>query len=550
MRAPTSLMLLERRFLVDHARNSVNLLLLVLVPVVFVVAAAGSMADAAALLGGSDAGAAVSTVTAGWAAAFLAGIAMYFQTSSAHAVDRRLVISGLRPARLVAARLAAGLALAAVASTAALIALAVRTGIDEPVRVVAGTMMFALIYVGIGALVGALVRDPVNGTVLVMFIWILDVFFGPAIGNPDSAATRGLPTHFVTLWMADLPLRHGGRLGDLGVALTWTLAAVAAAFVVTWSTTRTGWHRHPSRPGSTRDHLAATTLAGWRDWRRNPVLWVLLAVVPAVFILLAQAVTPHRPTQLTVVEGGRRLVATFDVARIHAGTMAPIAVASLATLAGLFVALDTRAGDRRLVLTGIRPTALLAARFGIVGAAAALATVVALAVTATVFQPRQWAWYAVANLILALTYALVGVLLAPVFGRVAGVFVAFLLPFLDLGIGQSPMLNSRPTGWATYLPGYGGGRVLIDAAVTSSFDGLRPLLVAVAWITVLAAAAGFLLAVSLRSAGPVGQVAIIREQRDGTPPPDASTLLAQDAIGASVTGSGQVDRMVHEPRPT
>jgi hypothetical protein len=493
-------MLLERRFVADYARNPVNLLLLVLVPVVFVVAAAGSLADAAALLGGSDAGAAVPTVTAGWAAAFLAGVAMYFQTSSAHDVDRRLVISGLRPARLVAARLAAGLALAAVASTAALAALAARTGIDDPVRVVTGTMMFALIYLGIGALVGALVRNPVNGTVLVMFIWILDVFFGPAIGTPDSVATRGLPTHFVTLWMADLPLRHGGRLGDLGVAVAWTAAAAAAAFVVTWATTRTARRRHLLRPGSARDQLAATAVAGWRDWRRNPALWALLAVVPAVFILLAEAVTPHRPTRLTVVETGRQLIATFDVADIHAGTMAPIAVATLATLAGLFVAADTRAGDRRLVLAGLRPTVVLAARLGIVGAAATLATGVSLAVTASVFQPHQWVWYATANVLLALTYALVGVLLAPLFGRVAGVFVAFLIPFLDLGIGQSPMLNSRPSGWATYLPGYGGGRVLIDAAVTNSFDTVRPLLVALGWITALAVAAAFLLAGNLRPA--------------------------------------------------
>jgi len=550
MRAPISVMLLERRFVADYARNPVNLLLLVLVPVVFVVAAAGSLADAAALLGGSDAGAAVPTVTAGWAAAFLAGIAMYFQTGSAHDVDRRLVISGLRPARLVAARLAAGLALAVLASTAALAALAVRTGIDDPVRVVAGTLMFALIYLGIGALVGALVRNPVNGTVLVMFVWILDVFFGPAIGTPDAAATRGLPTHFVTLWMADLPLRHGGRLGDLGVALVWTIAAAAAAFVVTWATTRTGRRRHESRPGSARDQLAATAVAGWRDWRRNPVLWVLLAVVPAVFILLAQAVTPHRPTQLTVVEDGRRLITTFDVAHIHAGTMAPIAVASLATLAGLFVALDTHAGDRRLVLAGIRPTALLAARLGIVGAAATLATGVSLAVTATVFQPHQWAWYAAANLMLALTYALVGVLLAPVFGRVAGVFVAFLIPFLDLGIGQSPMLNSQPAGWATYLPGYGGGRVLIDAAVTSSFDARGPLLVALGWIIALAVAAGFLLTGSLTPAGPVEHLASSPSGRDGTPRPGSPTPACQHAIGPSVTRSPQATHVINEPRPT
>jgi hypothetical protein len=61
--------LLVRRFLADYARNPVNLLMLVLVPVAFVAAAAGSMAELARLLSGAAApGAAVQTVTAGWAA--------------------------------------------------------------------------------------------------------------------------------------------------------------------------------------------------------------------------------------------------------------------------------------------------------------------------------------------------------------------------------------------------------------------------------------------------------------------------------------------------
>ncbi|MDW4911168.1 hypothetical protein RB628_39165, partial [Streptomyces sp. ADMS] len=51
---------------------------------------------------------------------------------------------------------------------------------------------------------------------LVLFVWILDVFFGPAIGAADRPVTRVLPTHFVTLWMVDLPSGHGGRVGDLG----------------------------------------------------------------------------------------------------------------------------------------------------------------------------------------------------------------------------------------------------------------------------------------------------------------------------------------------
>jgi hypothetical protein len=61
--------LLVRRFLADYARNPVNLLMLVLVPVAFVAGAAGSMAELSKLIGGTTApGAAVQTVTAGWAA--------------------------------------------------------------------------------------------------------------------------------------------------------------------------------------------------------------------------------------------------------------------------------------------------------------------------------------------------------------------------------------------------------------------------------------------------------------------------------------------------
>jgi len=194
--------LFVRRFLADYARNPVNLLLIIVVPVVFVVVAAGPMGSFAklGLFGSGGSGAAIQTATAGWAAGFLAAIAMYFQVSGARGTDRRLVISGLAAARLVTARLAAGLALAALASAAALAALAARTGgIADPGRVIAGTLMFAVIYLAIGALAGALVPSPLNGTLLILFVWIIDVFLGPAFGTAGQAATRALPTHYVTM---------------------------------------------------------------------------------------------------------------------------------------------------------------------------------------------------------------------------------------------------------------------------------------------------------------------------------------------------------------
>jgi len=440
---PATTLVFVRRFLTDYVRNPVNLLLLAVVPVVFVVVVAGSMADAAKLLGGPG-GPAVETATAGWAAAFLAGIGMYFQTAATREVDRRVVIAGLPATRLVFARLATGLTLALLAAAVAVVALAARTGIDAPVRVVAGTLMFAIIYLAIGAIVGATVANPVNGTVVVLFVWILDVFFGPALGAADRLATRGLPTHFVTLWMVDLPSGHGGRIGDLGWALGWTATALAGGWAIAAARTRTARTRtRPARPGGLAAQLAAASRAAWRDAGRNPALWVLFVVVPVVFIITADLVTPNQPIVLTVTEYGRRAAQTFAMPDVHGATMAPIAVGSLAALVGLFAVLDSRDGDRRAALAGLRPGALLTARLGVLATAALGATAVSLAATALVFDAVRWPTYAAANALIAFTYALIGALLAPVFGRVGGVFVAFLLPFLDIEHRAKPHAQPR-----------------------------------------------------------------------------------------------------------
>ena len=476
-----------RRFLTDYARNPVNLLLLAVVPAVFVVVVAGSLADFAKLLGGT--GSTVETVTAAWAAAFLAGIAMYFQTATTRDTDRRVVTTGFPAPRLVLARLLTGLALAALASATALVALAVRTGIKDPIPVIGGTVMSAVIYVAIGATVGALARNPVNGTVIVLFVWILDVFFGPAMGAVDRVATRGLPTHFVTLWMVGQPSDHSSHLVDLGWSLAWTLTAVLASWAIVVRRTRRARPRVRRKPrGRRTGQFRAASQMAWRDARRNPAQWALFAVVPVVFILGAEAVTPNKPLTVTLQENGHRIAAALPMPDVHAATMAPLATASLAALIGLFVLFDSRDSDRRAALAGLKPNALLGARLGVLGLTAAAATAVSIATTALVFDATRWSAYIAANILIAITYALVGALLARIFGRVGGVFIAFLLPFLDLGIVQSPMLHPTPTTLSTLLPGYGGSRILLDAAFTSGFDQMLPLLIGLGWLAALSAA--------------------------------------------------------------
>jgi hypothetical protein len=215
------------------------------------------------------------------------------------------------------------------------------------------------------------------------------------------------------------------------------------------------------------------------------VLWALLIVVPVVFIWMAKAITPRKTMTLSLVDDDRKADITFWLPDMHAGIMTPIAVASLSTLAGLFVVLDARSGDKRLALAGFRTNTLLCARLAVIGVAVLLVTGVSLGVTALMFDARQPLVYVGGNVLIAATYALLGVCLGPIFGRISGVLIAFLVPFLDIGIVQSPMLRAEPPTWARLMPGYGGDRILLDGGLTANFDETGSLILAFAWLVVL-----------------------------------------------------------------
>ena len=475
------------RYLLEYARRPLNLVLLAVVPVVFVTLSAGAIADFADVLGGLTDLGTIEAATAGWAASLLAGISGFFHVTSSRDADRRLAAAGAGTVRIVMARMTSALALATVAGIGALVALAVRTGIADTPRVVGVTMLMALIYLGIGAAVGAVVRSEVNGSLLVVFVWMFDVFFGPAMGG-SGAVLRFFPLHFPTLVVTDVASGHAGPLSDLSISVLWAVAALAAGIAALVTTT------HPAPVTIRQTHgglrrVGAAMRYGFSDYRRNLVLWVLLVGLPVAFITLSIAVTPDDPAPVELVEGGARSLQILSMADLHGAIMVPITVGFLAGLAGLFVALGSAEGDRRLVLAGYRPLEVLAARLGVIVFAAALTTGVSLAVTGASFSPDSWTIFAAANGLAALTYGMIGVLVGPRLGLLGGLYVMLALPFIDIGIAQNAMFDAAPPAWAAFMPAHGSVRMLLDGAFTASFDDVGALVLAVFWLVGLTALA-------------------------------------------------------------
>ena len=481
--------LLTWRALVEYARRPLNLVLLAAVPVVFVAMSAGALADFGRILGAETSLGQLEAATAGWAAAFLSGVAGYFHVASSRDADRRLAAAGSATARVVTARLTSSLLLAAVAAAGALLALAVRTDLADPARAIGATAMFAVIYLGIGATIGALVRSEVNGSLLLIFVWMFDVFLGPGMGQAESLLNRFFPAHFPTLVILDATSGHAGPLSDVGASLAWTIGGLALAFVALVVTTRPVRSGHARTVTSSWARLRAGLVAAWREYRRNLALWVLLVGLPVFFITLSIAITPDDPAPVELAEAGTRAITVLSMVDVHGAVMVAITVAFLAGLAGLFVVLGSAEADRRLVIAGFRPREVLAARLGVIVLAAVLVSVVSLAVTAASFTPQVWPTFALATVAIAVTYAMIGVVIGPLVGPLGGLYLMFLLPFLDVGLAQNVMFDAAPPAWAAWMPAHGATRVLVDGAFTASFDETTGLLIGLGWLAAITAGA-------------------------------------------------------------
>lgn len=214
----------------EQLRAPFTLVLLVAVPALFVTASAGVLSDFARAggggLGGGDAAAALG---AGWAAAFVSGTLGFFQATSSRGADRRLALAGSGPLRVAASRIGASLALAVVAAGAGFIALLLRTGLVHPWHAGAAVLAFALIYLAVGVLIGAVISAPLEGSLVVAFVFLLDVFSGPGMA-------RHAAFYSVSRKAADVLIAAGrGRgspAGDWVMLASVVALALASSFAV------------------------------------------------------------------------------------------------------------------------------------------------------------------------------------------------------------------------------------------------------------------------------------------------------------------------------
>jgi ABC-2 type transport system permease protein len=187
---------------------------------------------------------------------------------------------------------------------------------------------------------------------------------------------------------------------------------------------------------------------------RNRLAWILLVAFVPVWYLLIGSMIQHVGTDFRLRATGMTLVVDgHDLTLITAGLSAITLITAFVVFAAVRRALPF---DRRLVLSGYRPAALIAAKTN-----AALVQAVAVGAYATIVMLFFWrpagVWsIAVTFILAAATYAAFGLLIGVVVrGDLEGFFLIIMIAMLDTFL-ENPVDNplaNKPI--LEFFPSYG-----------------------------------------------------------------------------------------------
>ena len=220
----------------EHLRAPLTLALLVAIPVFFVFIFATVVGEFAEALGGTLLSQAATAISAGWAAAFMCGVLAFFQVNSSRGADRRLAIAGFGAARVAISRIAAALAIGITVSAIAFFTLWIKSGIGHPFHAAVAILSFALIYIGIGALIGTIVTDGLSGALLVIGIFFIDAFSNPQMTS--SGALGWTPTRGATNLLVAAGGEQGSPSADWLEMTVVVITALAIAIGAFWLSAR------------------------------------------------------------------------------------------------------------------------------------------------------------------------------------------------------------------------------------------------------------------------------------------------------------------------
>lgn len=212
-------------FLREYYRNTMNLVLLAIIPVLLIYTFGDALGRLSDLFGQRLTVEMGKSMGALWAAAFLTGITGFFMMIGAHLADRRLVRAGYSAATVVLLRM---VAVGVVGIAVSLVSFGVLLTQLTPVNYIQAFLVMylgALIYGAIGILIGSIITAELEGSFALLFFFVMDAFIGSPLFGATAQAFVLLPTYYPTKILLAL------TAGQPHAGVHWVYVALYLAIV-------------------------------------------------------------------------------------------------------------------------------------------------------------------------------------------------------------------------------------------------------------------------------------------------------------------------------
>jgi ABC-2 type transport system permease protein len=186
-----------------------------------------------------------------FAVAFLAGLVGLFQVISARRGDERAAIAGFPRRELLATRIFTMFIIAVAGATVALATLSYNVDVTTPTLAFGFLVLAALIYGLLGVIVGTLVPQELEGSIILVFMADIDNALSSGLFPIDASTTLPIVgdvgvTNFVPLYhphelFVNAVLAGEVASGHLLPVLGWVLGLLVIAFVAYGHTAGNGW---------------------------------------------------------------------------------------------------------------------------------------------------------------------------------------------------------------------------------------------------------------------------------------------------------------------
>ena len=183
--------------------------------------------------------------------AFLAGLVGLFQVISARTGDERAAIAGFPQWELLTTRLVTMLLIASAGAGVAFVTLSYTVDVAAPGLAVGFLVLAALIYGLLGVIVGTLIPQELEGSIVLVFMADIDNALSSGLFSIETSARIPLVgeigvTDFVPLYhphelFVGAVLDGDIASGHLLPALGWAIGLLAIAFVAYGHTAGDGW---------------------------------------------------------------------------------------------------------------------------------------------------------------------------------------------------------------------------------------------------------------------------------------------------------------------